>query len=752
MTSRRRNEQGRRALRHTILVLAGLAISVISLASFTAHALTRIQLAPTGLGGPDDEMGRSVALVGDTAIVGAPNTQLGPGFNAGVVDVYREHNGVWLGEAILVASDMSPNMRFGAAVAGSQDLVVVGGGDGIYTFERAGDAWSQVDKLTGPWRDIGLSGDTLTTTGYVHVRSGTGWELQTQVTGDDFGEVIENSAIDGDFLAVTSYTRPTFAVTARHVYFYSRSGTEWTREARIALAGGDVYGFTPSHVALSGQTAMVALTGDDFISRVHVFSRDGMGAWSAQGDLDAGTDLRYEIGLDIEGDRALVTGGSGTFYTFLHSGGAWVRELHFGDPSIPFGTVCFVSASLSGSNALGGCPSQIMPSGAFGKADVFSLDSDPPAITAQFDQGDARQGEQFGSGVALSGSTMVVRTPSDAYVFERTGGEWAQQAQILSSKQLRGNPALDGDTAALGFRFPEAGAGSVQILTRANNVWTEQQTLSGFAPENTDFGLAVALQGNTLAVGEPQTGGTTTPESGSCHVFDRAGATWSENAELQPGEGESGDQFCSSVSLSNDTLLIGAPGSNVDVIEYDAGAAYVFVRSQGTWLQQARLVAPVPAVGATLGRSVAIKGDTAVVGAGWYGGDRGAAYVYKRNGDVWSWQATLTPPLPSPFPQSFGTSVAVSDTEDKVLVSMPSGLTDDGYVGLVFAFELDAGQWSYVSTLQATLGYPYDQFGSSMSMSGQEFAIGAPGDGSGGAVYQGSLSNSIFSSGFESSP
>ena len=65
---------------------------------------------------------------------------------------------------------------------------------------------------------------------------------------------------------------------------------------------------------------MVALTTDDFISSVHVFGRDGAGTWSDQGLLDAGTDLHFEIGLDLEGDGALVTGGSGTFYTFIRSG------------------------------------------------------------------------------------------------------------------------------------------------------------------------------------------------------------------------------------------------------------------------------------------------------------------------------------------------------------------------------------------------------------------------------------------------
>jgi len=742
MNTPRQSCPGRGADRPKILLLAGITFWATILAPVAAQGLTRVQLTPTGIGGPADEMGRSVSLVGDTAFVGAPNTWLAPAYDAGVVDIYRQHNGVWQNEGFLYASDALPEMRFGGAIAGGDDLLVATAGTGIYTFERDGTSWSQVDKLSAPSSgDVGLSGDTLASAGYVYVRAGSGWQLQTQIIPDDFGEVIENSAVDGNLLAVTSYTRPTFVVLAQHVYFYSRSGDTWNREARIELSQVKPAGIlSPSHVAISGDTAIVSASTFDE-SSVRVYTRDGAGTWSDRGILDAGTALHSEIHVDLEGDRAVVTGGDGTAYTFVRSDDTWTRELHFNDPSY---INCFASVSLSGSTLLAGCPGAIMPSGAFGKADVFSLDSNPPPITAQFDQGNAYQGAHFGSGVALSGSTMAVASQSGAYVFEHIGENWTQQAQLFPGYVLA-TPALDGDTVAL--MTTVSGPGLVKILTRTNSTWTEQQTLSESGP---DFGLALALQGNVLAVGEPNSGGNgNPPEVGSCHVFERVGTTWSENAELQPAEGESNDQFCVSVSLSNDTLLVGAPGSNID-IEYDAGAAYVFVRSQGTWSQQARLLAPVPAVGAALGRSVAIKGDTAVIGAGWDGGDRGAAYVYKRNGDVWSWQATLAPPLTPPFPSSFGTSVAISDSEDKVLVSMP--WSDGPYVGLVFAFELDAGQWSYASTLRATLGYPYDQFGDSVSMSGQDFAIGAPSDGVGGAVYQGSLSRSIFFSGFESSP
>ena len=176
-----------------------------------------------------------------------------------------------------------------------------------------------------------------------------------------------------------------------------------------------------------------------------------------------------------------------------------------------------------------------MPSGAFGKADVFSLDSDSPTLTAQFDQGNAHQGEQFGTGVALSGSTMVVRTWSDAYVFERSAGVWAQQAQIFSG--LLGKWGY----AGLGRRY---GCGelsscrikpnSVEILTRTNGTWTEQQTLSGSIQTTTTLEMRLPCRAMCSPWASGALAATIPPQVGSCHMFERAGTSWSEMRSCNP--------------------------------------------------------------------------------------------------------------------------------------------------------------------------------------------------------------------------
>jgi hypothetical protein len=105
-------------------------------------------------------------------------------------------------------------------------------------------------------------------------------------------------------------------------------------------------------------------------------------------------------------------------------------------------------------------------------------------------------------------------------------------------------------------------------------------------------------------------------------------AAWSQQAELTPSDGAAYEDFGYSVALSGDTALIGAPFKNSDT-----GAVYVLGRSGATWTQQAELTDPCPcAPGDEFGDSVALNGDTALIGATGGNGDTGAAYVFGRSG------------------------------------------------------------------------------------------------------------------------
>src|SRR6185503_19688910 len=173
------------------------------------------------------------------------------------------------------------------------------------------------------------------------------------------------------------------------------------------------------------------------------------------------------------------------------------------------------------------------------------------------------------------------------------------------------------------------------------------------------FGDSVAVSGDTAVVGAigDDDGGTS---SGSAYVFVRSAGVWSQQQKLTASDALAGDEFGYSVAVSGDTAVVGAR-SDSDAGTF-SGSAYVFVRSAGVWSQQQKLTASDAAAGDFFGFSVAVSGDTAVVGAIFdddAGSGSGSAYVFVRSAGVWSQQQKLTA-SDAAASDSFGASVAVS--------------------------------------------------------------------------------------------
>jgi len=192
------------------------------------------------------------------------------------------------------------------------------------------------------------------------------------------------------------------------------------------------------------------------------------------------------------------------------------------------------------------------------------------------------------------------------------------------------------------------------------------------------FGYSVSVSGDTVVIGANGEDSNATgvngdesdnsaSESGAAYVFVRSGTNWSQQAYLKASNADPGDYFGYSVAVSGDTVVVGAIWEDSNAIDgpgdnnaFDAGAAYVFVRSGTNWSQQAYLKASNAGVSDVFpdyfGYSVAVSGDTIVVGAigedsmatgvngnqtNNFAGNSGAAYVFVRTGTSWSQQAYL---------------------------------------------------------------------------------------------------------------
>ena len=144
-----------------------------------------------------------------------------------------------------------------------------------------------------------------------------------------------------------------------------------------------------------------------------------------------------------------------------------------------------------------------------------------------------------------------------------------------------------------------------------NFVQQQKLTASDGAPTE-DFGVSVAISGDTAIVGGPRANIGANRSQGAAYIFVRNGATWTEQQKLTASDGTEDDFFGESVAISGDTAIIGAHGNE--------GAAYIFVRSGATWTKQQKLTGSNDrAALQDFGFSVAISGDTVIVGQLDYG-------------------------------------------------------------------------------------------------------------------------------------
>jgi hypothetical protein len=201
-----------------------------------------------------------------------------------------------------------------------------------------------------------------------------------------------------------------------------------------------------------------------------------------------------------------------------------------------------------------------------------------------------------------------------------------------------------------------------------------------------------------------------------------------QQAQLVATDGEGSDQLAKTVALSGDTVLVGAPGDNVGA-NANQGSAYVFRRNGSTWTQEAQLLAADGLAGDAFGIAVALDGDVAVVGSSFddkaIGSNAGSVYVFRRSGTTWTFEQKLTPSDPQPNDR-FGSAVSIQG--NTILVGAP--LKDIGAnpdQGGVYAFKFASSVWSQQPLITAANGAASDEFGTSVAFTGGSSVVGAPG-------------------------
>src|SRR5688572_6389166 len=259
---------------------------------------------------------------------------------------------------------------------------------------------------------------------------------------------------------------------------------------------------------------------------------------------------------------------------------------------------------------------------------------------------------------------------------------------------------------------------------------TEFQKLTANDPApNDNFSYSVGISGNTAILGawNDDRPGIPADNSGSAYIFREGGAgSWGQIDKLTASDAGNGHNFGSSVAIDGNTAAIGA------MLKGNTGGAYVFRdNGAGDWMQVDTLTPDDAMTGDEFGYSIAISGNTAVVGAWRNNASRGKAYVFRDNGaGDWTQIGKLTANDAMPNDR-FGVSVAISGTTALVGAHFDTNASGP-QTGAVYVFEESGGTWSQVDKLLASDATFNDQFGTSISLNGNTAIIGAPGDAEGG--------------------
>jgi Ca2+-binding RTX toxin-like protein len=261
--------------------------------------------------------------------------------------------------------------------------------------------------------------------------------------------------------------------------------------------------------------------------------------------------------------------------------------------------------------------------------------------------------------IPVNGGTATYEYVGAAYLYARTADGWQVEQFLPGDWDTSGYTAfrygsavdIDGDRFVVGAQVASARgtSGAVYVYDKVPGGWSETKLYPSDGSSGDLFGNEVALDGDRLVVGAPQ---VDDPEylAGQAYVFEFSGGSWTETAILSASDGTSYDKFGSSVAVDGDTILVGAEGWGPSATD-ERGKVYVFTQVGSDWVESSLPADPAPVDGDLFGNNVALDGDLAVVGApqdwvGFYQNYHGSAFVFERNSGVWSQDAILIGPEP----------------------------------------------------------------------------------------------------------
>lgn len=292
--------------------------------------------------------------------------------------------------------------------------------------------------------------------------------------------------------------------------------------------------------------------------------------------------------------------------------------------------------------------------------------------------------------------------------------------------------ALSGDTAAVSSPRHASERGAAYVFERSGGAWSQTQKLMASDGDPDDlFGYVIDLEGDTLALAAPEDEHPHGANGGAAYIFERHGGAWVQVQKLAAIAGQASDEFAFSLALDGDQLLIGAPRS--DLNNTNGGAVFVFERVGGSFQETDVLFPALPLpTHQEFGWKVEQQDSRALIATG--GSTTDTVYVFEESGGVWSETAVLEPPGPGSY-DSWGDQLALDGDTALVASTFTTSLEHRIYV-----FERGAGGWSFTQEIVPPPPAGVDGFGHDLELAGDVLWIGTPFDDelyfSSGAVFR----------------
>jgi hypothetical protein len=307
---------------------------------------------------------------------------------------------------------------------------------------------------------------------------------------------------------------------------------------------------------------------------------------------------------------------------------------------------------------------------------------------------------------------------------------WFETGQLLPSDSSEydgfgSSVAFSGSTLVVGAAYalvgPVVAPGAVYVFEQSGSTWTQQEKLYANDGAHDDaLGYSISMSGDTVVAGAPYAAVYGNATQGAAYVFVRSGTTWVQQAKLIAADGAPGDYFGDAVAIQGDVIFVGAPNHATNG-DSSRGEVNVFTRTGAKWTEQTPLVAADGAARDSFGFTLSADGSDLIVAAVGAMGNQGAAYVFTGSGATWTQQGEL---IANDQGAGSGYGYAVGISGDTAVVgSFEAAIGQNEVQGAAHVFTRSGTTWSQQQLLVPNEGAMGQRFGSGLAIDGDTLII-----------------------------